>query len=182
VIFAPLKLQTVKAISQRNLANYWLGLAAKGALPSFEDFRPSERTHDPKRILVWSVGGADAERTFNPIYGGQYYVEAFGIEFDPKTDAGEQLRSVIFGGLRECAARRSLVYMIVTSADDEGQQIDCERLLIPFGNGDGPVTHIMAAVEVISMTGSFQRASVFSQFNAYAEVTLCGTIQGSPVA
>lgn len=179
MIFAPLKLQTVKAISQRNLASYWLGLAARGGLPPFEDFRPSERMHDPKRILVWSVGGADAEQAFTPIYGGQYYIEAFGIEFDPKTDAGEQLRAVIFGGLRQCAATRSLIYMIITSADDDGQQIDCERLLIPFGNSDGVVTHIMAVVEVISLTGSFQRTSVFNQFNTYADVTLCGTIQGS---
>ncbi len=176
--FAPIKFQAIKAIHQRNLAGYWLDMASKGTLPRFEDFNPTERMHDPKRMLVWAVAGADAERTFSPIYGGQYYIEAFGEEFDPKKDVSEALRTVIFGGLAECAATRSLIYMIVMTSDSEGQQIDCERLLIPFGNSDGIVTHILATVEVISLTGSFQRASVFDQFNAYSEVVLCGTIPG----
>ena len=176
--FAPIKFQEIKAISQRTLAAYWLDLASKGGLPRFDDFKPSERMHDPKRMLVWAVDGPDAGRAFNPIYGGDYYVEAFGKEFDPDTGAAEPLRSTIFDGLNACAEMRSLIYMIIVSADAEGRQIDCERLLIPFGNGGDTVSHIMANVEVISIEGTFQRASVFHQFNARSEVVLCGMIPG----
>lgn len=181
MIFAPIKLQSIKAIHQRSLAAYWLELASKGALPSFEDFKPSERLHDPKRMLVWAVGGRETARTFSPVYAGQYFVEGFGETFDLNVDISRMLRDLILEGLNECAARRAVIYMTIASLDGDSNQIDCERLLIPFCNGEGMVTQILSSVEVISMTGTFERKSVLKHFSANARISFCGKIMSEPL-
>jgi hypothetical protein len=182
VIFAPIKLQAIKAIHQRNLAAYWLDLASKGTLPSFDDFKPSERLHDPKRMLVWTVGGTETARTYSPVYAGQYFVEGFGETFNIDVDISEMLRRLIFDGLNECAATRAVIYMTIASLDSERNRVDCERLLIPFCNGAGLVTHILSSVEVISMAGTFERKSVLKHFSADSRVSFCGKIMSEPLA
>lgn len=181
VIFAPIKLHAVKAIHQRNLAAYWLDLASRGTLPSFEDFKPSDRLHDPKRMLVWTVGGTETAPTFSPTQAGQYFVEGFGEKPDLGIDISEVLRRLIFTGLTECATTRAIIYMTIVSLDSGSNQIDCERLLIPFCNGDGMVTHILSSVELISLTGTFERRSVLKHFSAHSRVSFCGKIVSEPL-
>ena len=53
--------------------------------------------------------------------------------------------------------------------------MDCERLLLPFGDGAG-VRHVMASLQLISLTGDFERKTILTHFKMQSEVVLAGTI------
>jgi hypothetical protein len=105
-----------------------------------------------------------------------HLIEAFGQRVFLEHVVSLELRAIILSGLETCARLQSAVYMIIESADDDGNPIECERLLLPFAS-DGPQTsHILAALDVSSLTGTFDRKSVVSRFEKQARVILQGRI------
>ncbi len=174
--FDLIPVHAVKSISQRNLVIHWQALYARQGLPRFADFTPGERAHDPRRVLVWAVEGSNAERTYRHLYRGDYAVEAFGPVVRP-AEAPQPLRDIIFAGLDECATSRNIIYMSITTPDPSGNAIDCERLLLPFGDGGAEVTHILSSLELVSLEGSFDRQTVVERFaTAQVGVTFSGRI------
>ena len=177
--FDAISVQSVKSISQRNLAVHWQSLHAKLGLPRFADFSPGNRAHDPRQMLVWTVDQSEGRRRYRHLYGGAYVFEAFGA--DASVDSvPRRLRDVFEQGLDTCRALRSIIYMAIATSDPSGQRVECERLLLPFGNGGGDVTHILASLQLVSATGSFQRSTIVQQFEQEAEVTFCGKILPAP--
>lgn len=174
--FDLIPLHAVKSISQRNLVNHWQALEAKQGLPRFADFSPGERAHDPRRVLVWAVEASNGERTYRHLYRGDYAVEAFGAVVRP-AEAPQPLRDIIFAGLDECATSGNIIYMAITTPDPSGNAIDCERLLLPFGDGSAEVTHILSSLELVSVEGSFDRRTVVERFTTtQVGVTFSGRI------
>ena len=174
--FDLIPVHAVKSISQRNLVIHWQALHSKQGLPRFDDFTPGERAHDPRRVLVWAVESTTGEFTYRQVYRGDYAVEAFGAVVRPG-DAPQPLRDIIFAGLDACATSGNIIYMSITTPDPSGNAIDCERLLLPFGNGGTAVTHILSSLELVSLEGSFDRQTVLERFTtAQVGVTFSGRI------
>lgn len=174
--FEAIPVQAVKSMSQRNLAIHWQALHARGGLPRFADFSPGDRAHDPRQILLWRIDQQDGARSYRPLYKGEYVFEAFGG--DPATTDAVPLplRDAFWAGLDACAASANIVYMSIATSDSSGHRIECERLLLPFGNGGASVTHMLASLQLFSAAGTFRRDTILQQFERGADVTFCGEI------
>lgn len=173
--FDVISTDAIKAISQRNFAFHWQALHARLGLPRFADFSPGDRAHDPRKMLVWTIDERDGERHYRHLYGGTYLFEAFG----PGASAAsipERLRTVFRSGLDACATSASMIYMSIATSDPGGHRIECERLLLPFGNGGAKVTQILASLQAVSLEGTFHRHNIVQYFEKEADVTLCGRI------
>lgn len=177
--FDPIAVDAVKSISQRNLVLHWQALHARNGLPRFADFSPGDRAHDPGRLHIWAVNGDDGTRSYRHLYRGAYAVEAFGSQVRPE-EAPQPLRDIILGGLDECAASGSIIYMSLRSPDPSGKPIDCERLLLPFGDGSAAVTHILSSLQLVSIDGTFDRPTVLARFTTQVAVTFGGRILPTP--
>lgn len=176
--FDVIPVQSIKAISQRTLALHWQALHARAGLPRFADFSPGERAHDPRGLLVWTVDELNGERAYRHLYGGAYVFEAFGADASVDT-VPDSLREIFTTGLDECVESASVVYMSIATSDTSGHKVECERLLLPFGD-HGKVTHIMASLQLVSIQGSFERSTILRQFELQADLTFCGRIEPAP--
>ena len=141
-----LSIQAIRSISLRHLTVAWQKLGPAGQLRRLDDFNSGHRSHDPQRIVVWTVKEQGGVRKFSPTFKGAHIIEAFGQRVYFEMIASETLRKFILSGLEDCAASRAAIYMILEAPDTNGQPIECERLLLPFGEG-GEVKHIFAAIE-----------------------------------
>lgn len=72
----------------------------------------------------------------------------------------------------------SVLYMILETKDAGGNSIIAERLLLPFAKDGAQVTEIVAAIELFSAEGTFERRTVFKLFEAYSRVVLRGRLIG----
>ncbi len=174
--FEAIPVQAVKSISQRNLAIHWQTLHTRRGLPRFADFAPGDRAHDPRRILLWRIDEQDGARSYRPLYKGDYVFEAFGGDPSTTEAVPEPLRDAFWAGLDACAASADIVYMSIATFDSSGHRIDCERLLLPFGDGGAKATHILASLQLVSLAGTFRRDTILQQFERGADVTFCGRI------
>jgi hypothetical protein len=174
--FEAIPVQAVKSMSQRNLAIHWQALHARRGLPRFADFSPGDRAHDPRQILLWRVDEQGSARSYRPLYKGDYVYEAFGRDATSIDDIPEPLRDAFWAGLDACAESADIVYMSIATSDSSGHRIECERLLLPFGNGSAKVTHMLASLQLFSAAGTFRRDTIRQQFERGADVTFCGRI------
>lgn len=171
-----LPVQAVKSISLRHLAMTWRKLQSAAAeLPRFESFQPGERSHDLNRTVLWRVKERDGVRSFAPAFKGAHIIEAFGQRVYLDLIASQALRDIITSGLEDCAASVSPVYMTIESPDPNNHPIECERLLLPFGEGSA-VRHIFAAIEISSIAGTFDRKTIVKRFELQSRVTMCGRV------
>lgn len=174
--FDPIPVHAVKSISQRNLAMHWQTLhATRGGLPAFANFSPGNRAHDPRQLLLWAVDDTGGERSYRPLYGGDYVYEAFGPGAN-RNSVPERLKEIFTTGMGTCVASTSIVYMSIATSDEAGHRVDGERLLLPFGNGGATVTHVLASLQLVSIEGNFQRNNVIQMFERESTVTFSGRI------
>lgn len=173
--FDIIPIQAIKSISQRSIAVHWQRLHARHGLPRFADFSPGDRSHDARKMVVWTIEEEDGKRSYRHLYGGAYLFEAFGpnasVDLIPA-----QLREVFEAGLDACATSGSMVYMSIATSDPTGHRIECERLLLPFGDAGKRVTHLLASLQLVSLEGTFQRHTVLRQFERKIDVTFGGRI------
>jgi len=170
-----LSVQAVKSISLRHLAMTWRRLRSDSGLPNFDDFQPGERSHDLNRTVLWRVKERDSVRSFAPAFKGAHILEAFGQRVFLEMIASQELRDIITSGLESCAESCNAIYMTIEAPDPENRPIECERLLLPFGEGR-IAKYIFAAIEVSSIVGTFDRRTVVKRFEAQSRITLCGRI------
>jgi hypothetical protein len=76
-----------------------------------------------------------------------------------------------------CATTGCAVYTIFRTKDPQGRPIDCERLLLPLGQG-GKVERIVASLQLISLQGDFRRETVLQAFDANIDVAFSGVGRG----
>jgi hypothetical protein len=86
----------------------------------------------------------------------------------------ETLRTISLEGAEECATSGCAVYAIITTITN-GHQVDCERLLLPFGEAD-VVQHFVASLQLISFQGVIERQEVTRDFEMRSYVSLSGRI------
>lgn len=168
---------SVRSISQHGLAAAWARLAKDG-LPTFEQFDPDPRVHDPKQLAVWKVETNNGQTVFRALYRGSLLDEAFNDGWTGKTLAEvtpPSLRSVIISASHQCASTGCASYTVLRTHDEEGFAIDLERLLLPFGK-DGQVQVILASLQLISLQGTVKRRKVVGHFEEQCEAVLSMTI------
>ena len=162
--------QSIRSISQRALADVWAGLARDG-LPSFDQFRPGPRVHDPKQLAVWKVEANRTELDFRALYRGLLVDEAFSDDWTGKTlreVTPPSLQPAIISASAHCASTGCAVYTVLRTVDGAGFSVDLERLLLPFGKG-GRVRLIVASLQLISLEGTVERRKIVKAFEAQSD-------------
>jgi len=174
-----ISLQAVRSISQRSLLLYWARLSGRRTFPPLEDFKPEPRIHDPQQLVFWNVENGEHGRFFRALAHGRYFTEAFNLNWAGKTMdevTPEPLRELILQTARACVDSGCPMYSIFTTFDAGGQQIDCERLLLPFGRY-GQVTQFVGSLQLVSVKGSLTRQSALGAFGKAAEMSLAGLVR-----
>jgi len=161
---------SIRSISQRALADVWAGLAKDG-LPSFDQFHPGPRVHDPKQLAVWKVEANKPELDFRALYRGLLVDEAFSDAWNGKTlreVTPPSLQPFIISASAHCASTGCAVYTVLRTVDSAGFSVDLERLLLPFGK-EGHVRLIVASLQLISLEGTVERRKIVKAFEAQSE-------------
>ena len=181
--FSTGSIHNIRSISQQSLAVYWQKLCGRlQRIPSFQEFQPGDRIHDPKQLAVWKVEQAEEQPTCRALYRGRLLDDAFNNSWIGKTlpeVTPLPLREKIVGASNECVRTGRPVYMVIRTYDSAEHAVDLERLLLPFGE-NGQVRHIVASLQLISLEGSFERQTVAQRFEARADCVLCISIPLNP--
>ena len=172
--------ERIASTSQRALLLYWRRLAAGRPYPTPGEFSPDERTHDPKQLVIWQIEQDGGKSRFRAKHHGAHVAEVFRASW-----AGRTMDEVVpkFGRAfalhtaNACATTGGAVYTIFRTRDAQGRAIDCERLLLPLGEG-GTVEQIVASLQLISLEGEFRRDTVLQAFDANISVAFAGVIAG----
>jgi hypothetical protein len=85
------------------------------------------------------------------------------------------LRAISLEGANECAASGSAIYAIITTIAN-GHQVDCERLLLPFGGDGSAVEQIVASLQLISFQGAVERQEVSRDFETRSQMSFSARI------
>ena len=184
----PVSLHAIRSSNQRALAAHWNALAANRPFPVIEEFSPDPKDHNPGQLIVWDVERTDADGgyRFRARQLGERAVEALGNHLVAGKTMDEvappALREISLEGARECATSGCAVFTIITTIAANGLQIDCERLLLPFGGDGSTVQHIVAALQLISYQGTVERQSVSREFEATSYVSFVGRIGADSTA
>src|SRR5947208_1394909 len=115
-------IDSIRSKSQRGLAAYWAGLTlAKAGLPTFDQFAPAPRVHDPKHIAVWRVEAGDGQLNFRALYRGSFIDEAVKDDWVGKTlaeVAPPTLRYPIIEASAHCASSGCAIYTVLRTYGD----------------------------------------------------------------
>jgi len=157
----------IKSISQRGLLTDWRRVSEGRRIPDFGSFTLTDLDHGRHQLLFWHVVGSGYDRVFRSLFQGDHVVEGLGETWLAlnKTSIGP-FQQYAFATLSDCADRRVPVYSVISTEDSAGQRIDCERLLLPFGRDPEIVDLVLAAIQLVSNHGSFDRRSVMARFVA----------------
>jgi hypothetical protein len=168
-------LNVIKSGSQRALVQHWREIGGCTGLPSFGRFSPSLDTHDPRQMMCWTIEGDGENRCFRTLQHGKFLSESFHIDPLPlqqiKAVVPEPLQRVALDGLNECADACAPVYWVISTRDEAGRRVNCERLLLPFGEENGRPRQIVTSLQLISYDAEFTRATVLAFFAREATVT-----------
>jgi len=182
--FSPASIQSIKSISQHALTLYWNRLAGGRSFPSIEEFDPGPRLHDPKQFVKWAIEDASGQRRFRALYQGANVAEVFNPSWAGRTMdevVPVPLKSMSIDGANECAASGCAIYTVFATFDANGHRVDCERLLLPLGEGS-TVQQIVASLQLVSVKGEFERKSVLSKFETLSHVVFAGRIQSASIS
>jgi hypothetical protein len=147
-------LNSVDQINQPARADPLLEQACWAPFPSIEEFDPGPRLHDPKQLVKWAIEDASGQRRFRALYQGANVAEVFNSSWAGRTMdevVPVPLKSMSIDGANECAASGCAIYTIFATFDANGYRVDCERLLLPLGEG--------STVHQIVRANSNERAS-----------------------
>ena len=150
--------------------------------PTIDEFNPSPRLHDPKQMVFWNVEALDGHRSFRALYQGSSVADVFRSSWAGKLMEDvipEPVRAFSLGAAHECAEKGCAVFTTLTTEDARGQDISCERLLLPLGR-DGIVSQVVASLQLISLTGKFERKTVLASFERRSHVAAAARIQFRP--
>jgi hypothetical protein len=182
--FSPASIQSIKSISQRALTLYWNRLARGRSFPSIAEFDPGPRLHDPKQLVIWTIEDAFGQRRFRALYQGANVAEVFNASWAGRTMdevVPVPLKSMSIDGANECAATGCAIYTVFATFDANGHRVDCERLLLPLGEGS-TVQQIVASLQLVSVKGEFERKSVLSKFETLSQVVFAGRIRSGSIS
>jgi hypothetical protein len=167
----------IRSASQRALLAQWDQLAAGRPFPALAELKPDPAVHDPRQLVAWAVEGEGRLRKFRAMYQGENVAEAFNSAWAGRTMeqvVPMSLRRITLTPAKDCAASGCAVYMVFSTIDANDQQVDCERLLLPFGSGGAKVEHLLASLQLPAVAS---RPRIVKHFDMQADVRLQGRIR-----
>jgi hypothetical protein len=155
----------VRSITQRVLLNAWLRAARKHRpLPLLADFEPGDIASELPDMMGYDVEGNSDDARFVITQSGARLSATYGNEdVDPARRTNRYLHEAI-GPERyarvvpsyiACIKHRRPIYSVSTVQDADGKDVSYERLLLPFGFGEG-VDQIIGLLKAISVEGGFK--------------------------
>jgi len=158
--FASAKPSVVKSIKQRDLLNTWLRLYARTqSLPRRAEFRPERLEDELPDLVFYTVEAASTPPLLTIQSDGTRMSTAYGHTGKGKQldeYLGPQLAPIVMPVYYVCIQRKLPVYTIAHIDDAYGRLVAYERLLLPFAESGGEVTHIIASLKTISEDGGFE--------------------------
>jgi hypothetical protein len=168
-------INAIKSTSQRAVVQHWREIATGRLLPSIEQFAPPKQQHDPRQQMLWAVEGTGPARCFKTLTHGKFLTETFGINPLPlqplQTVVPPPLRELVEASLNACADARAPIYTVISTWDGNGGRINCERLLLPFGEEQGEPRQIATVMQLFSPNGNFTRQAALAHFLTEAKLT-----------
>ncbi len=149
----------VKSIKQRDLLNTWLRLYAREKrIPRVEEYQPARFADELPDLVYYSVDSAQRPPRLTIQSNGTRISSAYGhggMGRSLDEYLGDRLAPIVMPAYHECVRRGLPVYTISDVDDIHGRKVACERLLLPFLDGDH-VTHVIASFKTISEAGAFE--------------------------
>jgi len=172
-------LEAIKSASKRALAAYWDRLATGRRFPAFTDLKPDPDMYDPKQLVVWNVEGEGRNLKFRALYQGDNVAEVFNTAWAGKTMeqvVPMSLRRLTLDAAKECVTSGCLVYSVLSTIGSHEQQVNCERLLMPFGRDDNEVEQILASLQLSCTRGGVRHKKILGNFALQTDVLFSGKI------
>lgn len=149
----------VKSIRQRDLLNTWLRLYSRQqCVPRPEEYQPDRFAEEAPDLVHYRVefGGPSARFVIERL--GSRMLEAYGSPGDGQyldEYVGPKLESIVVPIYLESIRRALPVYTIMGMTDIDGRVVNHERLLLPFSQAAGEISHVIASQKTISKEGGF---------------------------
>jgi hypothetical protein len=163
--------QAIRSASQRALASRWDELAAGRRFPEFSELNAVDDPLDPKELVAWNVEGQGRLQKFRALYQGENVVQVFNADWAGMTMESVvpmSLRKVALEAAKQCVASGCLVYTIMSTIDASDQQVDCERLLLPFGRG----AKVEQLISSLQLTADQSRPRILKHFEMQTDAVL----------
>ena len=158
--FESAKPSVVKSIKQRDLLNTWLRLYARAqTMPRIEEYQPARIEDEAPDLVYYEIDTRVQPPRLTILSNGTRMSTAYGHTGKGKhldDYLGPRLAPVVMPVYHACIQRRLPVYTIAHIDDAYGRLVAYERLLLPFSDKAGDVTHIIASLKTISEDGGFE--------------------------
>jgi hypothetical protein len=158
--FESAKPSIVKSIKQRDLLNTWLRLYARAqTIPRLEEYQPARIEDETPDLVYYTVDAAPQPPHLTILSDGTRMSTAYGHNGKGKLldeYLGPRLAPIVMPVYYYCVQRRLPIYTIAHIDDAYGRVVAYERLLLPFCEAGGDVTHIIASLKTISEDGGFE--------------------------
>lgn len=150
----------VKSIKQRDLLNTWLRLYARDQkLPAIAEYRPERIEDEMPDLVFFTIDGTQKPPHIIIDSDGTRMASAYGHTGKGRRleeYLGPRLAPLVMPVYYESIRRRLPAFTIAHIDDVYGRIVAYERLLLPFSDSDGAVTHIIGSLKTISEDGGFE--------------------------
>lgn len=150
----------VKSIKQRDLLNTWLRLYARDQrMPCLAEYEPSRLEDELPDLVYYTVESAEQPPRLVIDSDGTRMSSAYGNTGKGRyldDYLGPRLVPIVMPVYYECIKRALPIYTVANIDDIYGRIVAYERLLLPFSQSAGGVSHILASLKTISEDGGFE--------------------------
>ena len=150
----------VKSIKQRDLLNTWLRLYARDQkLPSIAEYQPARIEDELPDLVFFNIDATQKPPTIIIDSNGTRMASAYGHTGKGRRleeYLGPRLAPLVMPVYYESIRRRLPAFTVAHIDDVYGRIVAYERLLLPFSDRDGTVTHIIGSLKTISEDGGFE--------------------------
>jgi hypothetical protein len=175
--------EAIRSIRHRWLLKYWCELRGNNPLPAWRQVDAQEIARAADCAVIFEVVGNGGEPRFRIRYQGVRITEAYGADCSGKFLDEVQppgTRETTLAIYRHAVETARPLYTIAQMRDAQGQAVEHERLMLPFGN-DGSVSRIFTTLETVAESGDFQQQRLLSAPSPMA-YALCAAIDLSQTA
>ncbi len=150
----------VKSIKQRDLLNTWLRLYARDQKPpAIAEYQPERIEDEMPDLVFFNIDATQKPPHIIIDSDGTRMASAYGHTGKGRRleqYLGPRLAPLVMPVYYECIRRRLPAFTIAHIDDVYGRIVAYERLLLPFSDRDGTVTHIIGSLKTISEDGGFE--------------------------
>lgn len=147
----------VRSLRQSRLLEAWLMYVRRsGTLPAFADFSAACAYPKPGELTTFQVAKSEGDLRYFVVKESSAFPSFFGSSsegrFLDEAVSAKKLR-VARVSLDECVRQALPVFASFAADDGKNEQIICERLALPFGNG-AEITDILSSMKTTSWSKS----------------------------